>query len=94
MNLLIVNPNTSEAMTEDIRRTVEQAKSPDVSVTVTGPDFGPEALESFYDYTLAAFGLCRLLEQKTEQYDGVLIACYGDPGLYACLLYTSDAADE
>ena len=83
MNLLIVNPNTSDAMTEDIRRTVEQAKSPDVSVTVTGPDFGPEALESFYDYTLAAFGLCRLLEQKTEQYDGVLIACYGDPGLYA-----------
>ena len=44
MNLLIVNPNTSEAMTEDIRRTVEQAKSPDVSVTVTRPDFGPEAL--------------------------------------------------
>lgn len=36
MNLLIVNPNTSEAMTEDIRRTLEQAKSPDVSVTVTG----------------------------------------------------------
>ena len=42
-------------MTEDIRRTVEQAKSPDVSVTVTGPDFGPEALESFYDYTPVSY---------------------------------------
>ena len=70
MNLLIVNPNTSEAMTEDIRRTVEQAKSPDVSVTVTRPDFGPEALESFYDYTLAAFGLCRLLNRRRNNTTG------------------------
>ena len=60
MNLLIVNPNTSDAMTEDIRRTVEQAKSPDVSVTVTGPDFGPEALESL-DQQRAE--LARLLDE-------------------------------
>lgn len=83
MNLLVVNPNTSQAMTEDIRKTVERVRSPDTSVTVTGLDFGPEALESFYDYTLSGFGLCRLLENEREKYDGVLVACYGDPGLYA-----------
>lgn len=83
MNLLVVNPNTSEAMTEDIRDTVERVRSPDTTVTVTSLDFGPESLESFYDYTLASFGLCRLLEKEKDTYDGVLIACYGDPGLYA-----------
>lgn len=83
MNLLVVNPNTSEAMTEDIRDTVERVRAPDTTVTVTSLDFGPEALESFYDYTLSAFGLCRLLEKEKDTYDGVLIACYGDPGLYA-----------
>lgn len=83
MNLLVVNPNTSEVMTEDIRKTVERVRSPDTSVTVTGLDFGPEALESFYDYTLSGFGLCRLLEKEKERYHGILIACYGDPGLYA-----------
>lgn len=83
MNLLVVNPNTSDAMTEDIRKTVERVRSPDTLVTVTALDFGPESLESFYDYTLSGFGLCRLMEQKRELYDGILIACYGDPGLYA-----------
>lgn len=83
MNLLVINPNTSEAMTEDIRKTVERVRSPDTSVTVKGLDFGPEALESFYDYTLSSFGLCRLLKKEKQIYDGILVACYGDPGLYA-----------
>lgn len=83
MNLLIVNPNTSETMTEDVRRTVERIKFQDTSVTVMDLDFGPEALESFYDYALSGFGLCRLLEKEKDKYDGILVACYGDPGLYA-----------
>ena len=64
MNLLVINPNTSDAMTEDIRRTVDRVRAPDTSVTVTGLDFGPEALESFYDYALSGFGLCRLLKMS------------------------------
>lgn len=83
MNLLVINPNTSHSITEGIRKTVERVRSPDTSVTVTEPDFGPEALESFYDYTLSAFGLCRLLEREKEGRDGILVACFGDPGLYA-----------
>ena len=83
MRLLVINPNTSAAMTKDIRETIERVKHSDTSITVVSPDFGPEGLESFYDYTLSAFGLCRLLQKEKEQYDGILIACYGDPGLYA-----------
>lgn len=83
MNLLIINPNTSEAMTNDIKRTIHRIKQQDTQVTVAFPDFGPEGLESFYDYALSAFGLCRLLEKEKTQYDGILIACFGDPGLYA-----------
>lgn len=83
MKLLVINPNTSTEMTEDIRITVDRIKSADVQVTVTSPDFGPRALESFFDYTLAGFGICRYLVHHRDEYDGVLIACYGDPGLYA-----------
>ena len=83
MNLLIVNPNTSEAMTNDIKKTINCIKREDTQVTVVSLDFGPEGLESFYDYTLSAFGLCRLLKKEKDKYDGVLVACYGDPGLYA-----------
>ncbi|MDR2181952.1 MAG: aspartate/glutamate racemase family protein [Treponema sp.] len=83
MKLLVINPNTSAGMTEDIRQTIERIKSPGVQVTVTSPDFGARSLESFYDYTLAGFAICRLLDTARGDYDGVLIACYGDPGLYA-----------
>ena len=81
--LLIINPNTSEEMTKDIETTVNKYKSNDIDVIIKKPDFGPKSLESFYDYTLAAFGCLRILEKEKENYDGVLIACFGDPGLYS-----------
>ena len=83
MKLLVVNPNTSDAMTEGIRETIDLVRMPGVEVEIAGVDFGPETLESFYDYTLAGFALCRYLENAKEKYDGVMIACFGDPGLYA-----------
>jgi len=82
MKLLIINPNTSAKMTEGIYATAIATLSPNVQADVVQPDFGPESLESFYDYNLAAFGISRLLE-KAQGHDGILIACYGDPGLYA-----------
>lgn len=81
MRLLVVNPNTSAAMTEGIRETARKTCSAGVRVEVVNPDFGPESLESFYDYGLAAFAVSRLLRKRREA-DGVLIACFGDPGLY------------
>lgn len=81
--LLIINPNTSAEMTKDIEITINKYKSKDIEVMVKKPDFGPQSLESFYDYTLAAFGCIRMLEKEKNNYDGVLIACFGDPGLYA-----------
>jgi len=54
-----------------------------MDVTVTMPDFGPQSLESFYDYSLAAFGCIRLVQKVGEDYDGILVSCYGDPGLFS-----------
>ena len=83
MKLLIINPNTSEAMTEDIRRTILMVKNKEIDIAVIHSDFGAESLESFYDYTLASFGMIRCLKKHVKDYDGILIACFGDPGLYA-----------
>ena len=82
MKLLIINPNTSEAMTEDIRRTILMVKNKEIDIEVIHSDFGAESLESFYDYTLASFGMIRCLKKHVKD-DGILIACFGDPGLYA-----------
>lgn len=82
--ILIINPNTSIEMTKDCEETVRKIKDEDVEVTVACPDFGARSLESFYDYALAAFGMLRMVEGEPERAcDGILIACFGDPGLYA-----------
>lgn len=80
---LIINPNTSEEMTEDIRRTVMAVKSDWAAIEVRSPDFGPRSLESFRDYALASFAMLRLCNGQKTPYDGVLVCCFGDPGLYA-----------
>lgn len=81
--ILIINPNTSLEMTQDIRKTILKIKATDIDVDIINPDFGPNTLESYYDYSLASFGCLRFIENTKNNYDGVLIACFGDPGLYA-----------
>lgn len=49
--LLIINPNSSEEMTRDIRSTVAYAADSEWSLEVVGMPGSPHVLESFADYT-------------------------------------------
>jgi allantoin racemase len=81
---LVINPNTNEVMTQEIEKTVKAYIHKDNEVDVIKNTMGPESLESFYEYELAATGLINTIGGiNIESYDGVLIACFGDPGLYA-----------
>ncbi|RYL92743.1 hypothetical protein EWI07_08745 [Sporolactobacillus sp. THM7-4] len=80
--VLVINPNTSSTMTESIRQTVCSFQE-NINVTVVNPPEGPESLESFYDYHIAAFEIIKLIQSRRTNYDGILISCFGDPGLYA-----------
>lgn len=82
--LLIVNPNTSQLMTQAIKETAQKVVNSETQVDVIMALRGPEALESFYDYSLATYGVITTLKQlNINDYDGLLLACFGDPGLYA-----------
>ena len=78
---LVINPNTSPEMTADIKQTAEKVLvQPWEPLVVMAPS-GPESLESWTDYHLASVCVLPLLEQHTDV-DGVVLACFGDPGLY------------
>lgn len=84
--ILIINPNTSPEMTNDIRSTIEHIKDENIDTVTICPDFGSPSLEYFYDYNLASFAVIRLLNKLNksgQHFDGILISCFGDPGLYA-----------
>lgn len=80
--VLIINPNSSEKMTKDIKETVNNLNLENIEITVINMKKAPTVLESYTDYTKAS---CEVIEvvEGLSGYDGVLLACFGDPGLFA-----------
>ncbi len=81
--ILVINPNSSLKMTKDIKDTLSCIRS-DVTVEVIRMPNAPNVLESFTDYTLAGAQMIEYCRQNDMTvYDGILLACFGDPCLSA-----------
>jgi len=79
---LVINPNTSSEMSAAIRRTAEAVFTTPWACRVVNAPGGPESLESWRDYALAAVASFPLLRGPRLP-SGVVLACFGDPGLHA-----------
>jgi allantoin racemase len=84
MKLLLINPNTSAAMTAGIAAAARQVAAPGTTLIARQPSFGPASIEGHFD---DAFGAAGVAEQAqlaaAEGFDATVIACFGDPGLDA-----------
>jgi len=84
MRIMVINPNTSESMTDQIRKELLQIKRPDTELTVVNPQEGPVAIEGHYDQAFAIPPTLKLVERANrESFDAVIIAAFCDPGLDA-----------
>ena len=84
MRIFVINPNTSESMTDHIRRELEKIKRPDTELTVVNPEHGPVSIESAYDEALAGPPTLELVRRANEEgYDAIVLACFSDPSLDA-----------
>jgi len=84
MKIFVINPNTSESMTDHIREALESVKRSDTELTVTCPSKGPDTIESAYDEAYAVPPTLELVKKaNAEGYDAVILACFSDPGLEA-----------
>jgi allantoin racemase len=83
MRLLVINPNTSEAMTAGIGRAARAVAAPGTEVVAVQPSFGPRSIEGHYDEAVAAAGVAEQVRACAPEPDAVVIACFGDPGLDA-----------
>lgn len=84
MQIRVINPNTTAAMTEKIGVAARQVAAPGTRIVATHPDSGPVSIESHHDEAIAAVGV--LDEVRAGERDGAdayVIACFGDPGLLA-----------
>src|SRR5262245_55025721 len=84
MKLQVINPNTSQAMTESIGAAARSVARVGTDIVSVCPTFGPASIESYYDEYLCVPGvLDEIRKGEADNADAYIIACYGDPGLSA-----------
>ncbi len=83
-NILIINPNSTTSMTDDIAVAARAVALPQTKITAVNPKNGPASIQGAEDGEAA---LPHLLDQfdnimaGREEFDAVIIACFDDTGL-------------
>ncbi|MCS5585229.1 MAG: aspartate/glutamate racemase family protein [Pseudomonadales bacterium] len=84
MKILIVNPNTTQSMTDKIAEAARSVAATDTEILAINPQDGPASVEGYYDEAFAVPGLLREIRKgELMGVDGYIVACFDDPGLHA-----------
>jgi allantoin racemase len=84
MRIKLINPNTTQRMTDSMGRCAREVAAPGTEIVAVSPTMGPPSIEGYYDEAIASLGLLAEVEAGEKQgFDGYVIACFGDPALYA-----------
>lgn len=87
VRILICNPNSTAAMTENCVRLVQPTLPRDAEVIgfTVSSQTAPTAVEGFSDAVISAAEAARQVLALRDQYDAVLVACYSDHALIKVL---------
>ncbi|EPE97557.1 aspartate/glutamate racemase family protein [Rhizobium grahamii] len=83
MRILLVNPNTTETMTEKAALAARAVMASGTAIIAATSRMGPVSIEGHYDGALAIPGLLSELKERAGEYDAAIIACFDDTGLDA-----------
>jgi len=84
MRIKVINPNTSQSMTDLIGAAARAVAGPGVEIEAVSPQHGPASIEGHYDEVMSCVGLLEEVRRgEAEGVDAYVIACFGDPGLDA-----------
>lgn len=84
MRILVVNPNTTQSMTEKIGEAARSVAAPGTSIIAVNPANGPVSIEGYYDEAFSVPGLlAEIRKGEADKIDAHIIACFDDTGLEA-----------
>ena len=81
MNLLLINPNTSESVSELIAAEARRAAAPGTAVSVLTAPFGVAYIETRFESLIGAYATATLAAEHWAQHDAIVVAAFGDPGI-------------
>jgi allantoin racemase len=84
MRILVINPNSTEAVTHGIDQAVEPLRMPGgPAIDCVTLKEGPPGIETQQHVDSVVSPLLRLVREKDAEYAAFVIACYSDPGLHS-----------
>ena len=82
IRILIVNPNTTQSMTNKIGEAAEAVAPTGVEIVARNPMHGPASIQGEEDGIAALPGLIEEVKRgEKEGFDAIIIACFDDTGL-------------
>ena len=85
--ILLINPNTSSATTERLLEVLRPRLPPDISLDGHTAQFGARYIACEASHAVAAHAMLEIWAEQVSAPStppaGVLIGCFGDPGLFA-----------
>ena len=84
MRILVINPNSTEAVTRGIDEAVEPLRIPGgPGIDCVTLKEGPPGIETQQHVDSVVSPLLSLIQKNEKQYAAFVIACYSDPGLHS-----------
>lgn len=84
MKLDITIPVSTDIWNEDVKNACLKIASPDTEIRITEIKRGPESIESEYDEVFSSPHVVKTAEELAKSgSEGIIIYCFGEPGLHA-----------
>jgi allantoin racemase len=83
MRVLLINPNISDSVSDLIRAEALRSATPGTQVEVLTAPLGVAYIETRFEAMIGAYATALLAAEHAAQYDAVVVAAFGDPGLAA-----------
>lgn len=80
-NILLINPNTSQATTSMMVRIAASELPKDVQVTGVSAKLGPSMIVNEAELNAASLEVDRIWRDAGSAWDGVIVSAFGDPGV-------------
>jgi allantoin racemase len=83
MRILVINPNTSDSVTEKIAAVARGAASPGTTLSFITAPYGVPYIATRAEAVIGGRVALEILAERQSEFDAAVIAAFGDPGLGA-----------
>ncbi len=83
MKLLLINPNTTAAMTDQMAAEARRSASPGTAITAVTAAFGTQYIANRAEAAIAGHAVLDAMARHAGGHDAAIVSAFGDPGLAA-----------